>query len=74
MKRKRHDNYRKTMYAPVECFCPKCEKSFMHAFDWNFTGKGRPRIYCAECRQAISGYDNSANMERRGLPREFGRI
>ena len=72
-KRNRKDIHnKKIMYPPIDCICPKCRITFKHKFEWGYRGRLLPpRIYCDPCREAISGIDNSANMERRSVKLEF---
>jgi hypothetical protein len=40
---------------PTKCLCPMCGKEFIRRLDW--TGRGKPRVYCSNCREFIeSGY------------------
>ena len=46
----------------VECYCPLCEKTHQRS-DIYWTGRGRPRIYCWKCREALSFGDRVGGME-----------
>ena len=32
----------------IECYCPRCEKTYHRTIHWE--GQGVPRIYCHECK------------------------
>jgi hypothetical protein len=41
-----------------DCICPRCEKQ--HRVYMNWTGRGKPRIYCELCKPAVSGINATA--------------
>ena len=46
---------RKFFYDSV---CPRCERQ--HQVYMNWTGRGKPRIYCELCKPAVSGINSAA--------------
>jgi len=36
----------------VECICPRCRKTHTVRIVWR--GRGKPRIYCKECKEFAS--------------------
>jgi hypothetical protein len=45
----------------IQCICPKC--SNRHNIYMLWSGRGKPRKYCANCRPLVSGYDAVAFYE-----------
>ena len=45
----------------IQCICPKC--TIHHNVYMLWSGRGRPRKYCANCRPLVSGYDDAAIYE-----------
>ncbi|MFH0725690.1 MAG: hypothetical protein V2B19_04950 [Pseudomonadota bacterium] len=37
---------------PVQCLCPKCNKTHYAKLFW--TGSGTPRVYCQKCRDLVA--------------------
>jgi hypothetical protein len=42
------DKPTKSEKCQVECTCPLCDK--LHKKKLNWTGRGKPRVYCDECK------------------------
>jgi hypothetical protein len=51
----RRQRIREQYYAnklPVLCKCPKCEKEHESYLQWS--GRGKPRVFCSACRPVVS--------------------
>lgn len=59
-----------TYKSPTQCICPRCSKTHNRMLYW--TGRGTPRMYCADCRhmdeldspEIIYQVNRCANIER----------
>ena len=57
---KQNRDYPECGKSSTACKCPKCGEDHRAFLQW--TGRGVPRIFCADCRPLVAGIDDLENQ------------
>jgi len=59
------------MYNALEAKCPLCERTFSVVVEYEWSGRGKPRIHCARCKSRVRANRFLDQTDSYGLPQKI---